>query len=293
MEWLAVLNRDMIQLIGDLPSSHQALLALLSIHWSNVIKNVNNKVSLNQLVATLEPSLHCSKKLIGVFIQYHHELFGYTTIAKYHRPLRWTGHIEPETFIQNLPNKSKEFIVDEIARQSWVQNRIHIQLKHGWEDHIRRGRLWEVQRILTTLGRELKDIEKRELTKLQAEQESELRVILEEQKLILIKQEELLRVQDGLKSRIKTEKRAIEDKKRLKLEGELARGDGTVDHQDLDADLCGLNEDELLKMFDYFYKENAVLENKNSELVTEIDRERALLLEKRIQYRMAVYENKV
>ena len=46
MEWLAVLNRDMIQLIGDLPSSHQALLALLSIHWSNVIKNVNNKVSL-------------------------------------------------------------------------------------------------------------------------------------------------------------------------------------------------------------------------------------------------------
>lgn len=192
-----------------------------------------------------------------------------------------------------MPNKSKEFIVDEIARQSWVQNRIHIQLKHGWEDHIRRGRLWEVQRILTTLGRELKDIEKRELTKLQAEQESELRVILEEQRLILIKQEELLRVQDGLKSRIKTEKRAIEDKKRLKLEGESARGDSSVENQDLDADLCGLNEDELLKMFDYFYKENAVLENKNSELVTEIEKERALLLEKRIQYRMAVYENKV
>lgn len=46
MEWIAILNRDMIKLIGDLPSSHQALLALLSIHWSNVIKNVNNKVSL-------------------------------------------------------------------------------------------------------------------------------------------------------------------------------------------------------------------------------------------------------
>lgn len=216
--------------------------------------------------------------------------------------MRWTGHIEPETFIINLPNKSKEFIIDEISRQSWVQNRIHIQLKHGWEDHIRRGRLWEVQRILTTLSRELKDIEKREMQKLYAEQESELREILEEERLILIKQEELLRVQDSLKVRIKAEKKMIESKRSF-VEGQksLVRGDyrsdsicGSDDCEvEVDSDLGGLGDDELLKMFDYYYKENAALEGKNAELVAEIEKERSLLLEKRIEYRLAAYENMV
>ena len=199
--------------------------------------------------------------------------------------MRWTGHIEPDTFISQLPNKSKEFITDEISRQSWVQNRIHIQLKHGWEDHIRRGRLWEVQRILTTLGRELKDIEKRELQKLHEEQERELREILEEQRLAMIEQEELLRVQDNLKSRIKMEKKLIENKKL-----EIASTDSENEKLMFDEDLEGLDEEKLMEMFDYFYKENEKLENKNADLISQIEKERELLLKKRIEYRLVVYD---
>jgi len=282
---LAYMKKEFNILFEQLPDSSKQILTVLCIHWSHVVTNKNNKVSLAHLTAALAPCLNCSKKLITAFIQHHAIIFGYQTIARYSRPVRWENDISDFALPNGKQQESdKNFLIEELQRQEWALNRVKIQLNVGWNDKNKNERYWEVQRIITQLHRYLKQIEKSEQDLIQKEKEKldliEENKLKQQIKILEIEQEEILKIQEEIRAGLEVEKNKISN-----LQMEISQKPSLViDYEEEYLDT--LTEDKLMeKIEDYISQGDKLLKEHNS-LKNEIDNERALYLDKRIELRL-------
>jgi len=279
----AFLKSQLAPLLRELPESSRQVLTVLCIHWSHVVTNKNNKVSLAHLTAALAPCLNCSKKLITAFIQHHAAIFGYQTIARYSRPVRWENDVS-DFDLPKGKDSDRGFLIEELQRQDWALNRVKIQLNVGWNDKSKNERYWEVQRIITQLHRYLKQIEKSELDQIQKEKElqdqKELSKLNDQQKVLMIEQEEILKVQEELRGLIELEKVKIE-----KLQEEIKQKPSLViDYEEEYLDT--LTEDKLMEKIEDYISQGDKLLKIHNQLKNEIDVERALYMEKRMELRL-------
>ncbi|XP_045076058.1 ralA-binding protein 1-A-like [Coregonus clupeaformis] len=115
--------------------------------------------------------------------------------------------------------ETQDSIKEEIRRQEFLLNCLHRDLQAGVKDLSKEERLWEVQRILTALKRQLREAKKQECeTKIAQEiaslskeemtenEEEVVNIILAQENEILTEQEELISLEEVLRRQISTEK---------------------------------------------------------------------------------------
>uniref|UniRef100_A0A2K6Q8T8 Rho-GAP domain-containing protein n=1 Tax=Rhinopithecus roxellana TaxID=61622 RepID=A0A2K6Q8T8_RHIRO len=184
------------RLLKELPEGNCLLISWLVVHKGHVIN----------ISVVLSPTVQISNLVLYVFFTHVQELFGNVTQA---------GN-------------------EEIRRQELLLNCLHQDLQGGIKGLSKEERLWEVQRILTALKRQLREAERQECeTKIAQdiaslskeavskkemnENEEVINILLVQEKEILTEQEELLAMEQFLCQQIIT----LEDLQRQNEELEI------------------------------------------------------------------------
>ncbi|KAJ8923836.1 hypothetical protein NQ315_010418 [Exocentrus adspersus] len=138
-------------LVDNLPSLNKLLLSWLIVHLHNVSLNEKqNKMSKQNLAAALNHTFHISSRLLQALLYHNNALFPYVVIFKYIPPLGSGAQ---------LPDKPNLMEI-ELKKQESLLTQIHKEMNYGCISKEREELLWEVQRIITQLKRELKRSQK-------------------------------------------------------------------------------------------------------------------------------------
>ncbi|KAK9889301.1 hypothetical protein WA026_004582 [Henosepilachna vigintioctopunctata] len=138
-------------LIDNLPSMNKLILSWLLVHLDNVSLNEKiNKMSRTNLGAALNHTFHVSSRLLTALIHHSKALFPGTVLSRYVPPLP-AGAILP---------LSADLIQLELRKQESLLNQIHMEMNCGCIVKQREELLWEVQRIITQLKRQMKSCQK-------------------------------------------------------------------------------------------------------------------------------------
>ncbi|CAG0882299.1 unnamed protein product [Cyprideis torosa] len=141
-------NLSIRELIEMLPSRNRLLLGWILVHASHIIaKEAQNKMSLQNVTLVFAPTLNLSARLLNVLLTgTPSHFFSDLTLKKYVPPL------SPGS---QFPTDVTE-IEEEIRKQESLLNQLHAELNAGRVNRRKEEQLWEVQRILTQLKRQVR-----------------------------------------------------------------------------------------------------------------------------------------
>ncbi|KAI8488591.1 RalA-binding protein 1 [Branchiostoma belcheri] len=121
----------LIQMLYQLPTCNRLLITWLIQHMVHIMdREAETKMNLQNISIVLSPTLNISHRVLNAFFCHHDQLFG-------------------DDGIRNS-------IEEELQRQEALLEQLHSELGAGVEDPEKEERLWEVQRIITQLKRQLK-----------------------------------------------------------------------------------------------------------------------------------------
>ncbi|CAH1239499.1 RALBP1 [Branchiostoma lanceolatum] len=121
----------LIQMLYQLPTCNRLLITWLIQHMVHIMdREAETKMNLQNISIVLSPTLNISHRVLNAFFSHHDQVFG-------------------DDGIRNS-------IEEELQRQEALLEQLHSELGAGVEDPEKEERLWEVQRIITQLKRQLK-----------------------------------------------------------------------------------------------------------------------------------------
>ncbi|KAL4825382.1 hypothetical protein H8958_022560 [Nasalis larvatus] len=182
---------------------------------------------------------------------------------------------EFQRLLKELPEETQAGN-EEIRRQELLLNCLHQDLQGGIKDLSKEERLWEVQRILTALKRQLREAERQECeTKIAQdiaslskeavskkemnENEEVINILLVQEKEILTEQEELLAMEQFLCQQIASEKEEI-------AEIQSRQQQGLSETEEYSSKSDSEDEEELQITLEDLQRQNEELEIKNDHL---------------------------
>jgi RalA-binding protein 1 len=265
-------------LLNRLPPCNRYVLAYLFLHVHDVIENQqHNKMSLANVGLVLQPALNISQPLLNVFLQNSQLLFAGIQIKRYVSPIKANS----SRLSMEFPNNSRD-IEEELAKQESLLNYLHEEIKFGAPDPRKEEQLWDVQRLVTQLKRELKKIKK---------QEDHTSPPLDQQTstnggpcVEMFEEKQLLAVQMQLKDRIAAEERAIYDLTRQI--GEISSSGNNAGGQPSDDDEDGDVSD------DEWYRRYQMQEQYKEKLISKIIEERYNCAHLRAEIEMLTLERR-
>ncbi|XP_046450987.1 ralA-binding protein 1-like isoform X3 [Daphnia pulex] len=135
-------------LIRQLPVHNKTLLSWLMVLMEHVIEKERfNKMNVQNLSIVLCPTLNLTHRVLGCLFAYSRSLFAGTQIIKYIPPLSGVGVSLPDDL---------EAMATELKKQESLLAQIHGEMSVGSVAKHREEQLWEAQRIVTQLKRQLK-----------------------------------------------------------------------------------------------------------------------------------------
>uniref|UniRef100_A0A2K6CU51 Rho-GAP domain-containing protein n=1 Tax=Macaca nemestrina TaxID=9545 RepID=A0A2K6CU51_MACNE len=260
------------RLLKELPECNYLLISWLIVHMDHVIaKELETKMNIQNISIVLSPTVQISNRVLYVFFTHVQELFG-----------------------------------NVVLKQEFLLNCLHRDLQGGIKDLSKEERLWEVQRILTALKRQLREAERQECeTKIAQEiaslskeddvskeemneNEEVIIILLAQENEILTEQEELLAMEQFLRRQIASEKEEIE-----RLRAEIAEiqsrqqhGRSETEEYSSESESESEDEEELQIILEDLQRQNEELEIKNNHLNQAIHEEREAIIELRVQLRL-------
>ncbi|XP_077993575.1 uncharacterized protein LOC144447427 isoform X2 [Glandiceps talaboti] len=147
------------KLLLELPVCNATLLSWIFVHMSHVIdREQENKMSLQNVAIVLSPTMHLNHKVLLVLFKYHKVFFKDIVFKKAVKPLRWQSS---RTSLE-LPADVHVTLEDELLRQEAILAKLHQDMNMGIGDQETEEKLWEVQRIVTTLKRKIRQSKKQQ-----------------------------------------------------------------------------------------------------------------------------------
>ncbi|XP_059351189.1 ralA-binding protein 1-like isoform X2 [Daphnia carinata] len=135
-------------LIRQLPVYNRTLLSWLMVLMDHVIEKERfNKMNVQNLSIVLCPTLNLTHRVLGCLFAYSRSLFAGTQIIRYIPPLSGVGVSLPDEF---------DAMTIELKKQESLLAQIHCEMSVGSVAKHREEQLWEAQRIVTQLKRQLK-----------------------------------------------------------------------------------------------------------------------------------------
>uniref|UniRef100_A0A2K5P830 RalA-binding protein 1 n=1 Tax=Cercocebus atys TaxID=9531 RepID=A0A2K5P830_CERAT len=251
------------RLLKELPEGNCLLISWLIVHKGHVIaKELETKINIQNISVVLSRTVQISNLVLYVFFTHVQELFGNVT---------QTGNEE------------------EIRRQELLLNCLHQDPQGGIKDLSKEERLWEVQRILTALKRQLREAERQECeTKIAQEtaslskeavskkemneNEEVINILLVQEKEILTEQEEVLAMEQFLCQQIASEKEEIAEIQSRQQQG-LSKTEEYSSKSDSE------DEEEPQITLEDLQRQNEEVEIKNDHLNQAIHKEREAIIE--------------
>lgn len=144
----------MISLLGELPECNRVLVQWVFVHMAHVIANEKiNKMTLQNVSIVLSPTMRISHRVLNCIFSHHAALFSNVKLSRY---------IPPISLISNLPD-SPGAIEEEMRKQESLLADLHAEISSGvLVGKAREEQLWEQQRIVTQLKRNLRHAKTRQ-----------------------------------------------------------------------------------------------------------------------------------
>ncbi|XP_070536424.1 ralA-binding protein 1-like isoform X2 [Ptychodera flava] len=159
------------KLLNELPECNRTLLTWVFVHMSHVIeKEPENKMSLQNVAIVLSPTMHINHRVLSILFKYRKIFFKDVTLKKATKPLRWQSS---RTSLE-LPSDTAVSLEEELSRQEAILAKLHEDMNRGIGDKETEEKLWEVQRIVTTLKRKIRQSKKQQAAKATTEKIPEM-----------------------------------------------------------------------------------------------------------------------
>ncbi|KRX53870.1 RalA-binding protein 1, partial [Trichinella sp. T9] len=186
------------ELIERLPAPNKFFLAYFFLHLHEITqRQERNKMTIAKMCFILQPLFNVSQQLLNAFLQNPQILFPNVSLKKYISPLRPASG-------KSLPTDPKA-ILEELAKQEFLLSHLHDEINSGINDPQKEEQLWDVQRLVTQLKRELKSLKKKNIDAFnEVEQESGPCIEMFEEK-------QLLAVHMDLRNKIEIQRAQIEE----------------------------------------------------------------------------------
>lgn len=147
-------EKELYNLLNQLPGCNQTLLGWILLHFNSVIRNEKlNRLNAQNLAVLFCPPLQMSHRLLVALLCHCKNLFPNVELIKYIPPITASSPKLPET---------PDDIQKELRKQESLLEQIHTEMNAGFVSKKREEQLWEVQRIITQLKRKLRLFEKRQ-----------------------------------------------------------------------------------------------------------------------------------
>lgn len=156
-------------LLGELPECNRMLVQWVFVHMGHVIaKEKVNKMTLQNVSIVLSPTMQISHRVLNCIFEHHSTLFSEVTLVRYIPPISGPGGAT------QLP-ESPQGIEEEMKKQESLLAELHAEISSGVVvSKAREEQLWEQQRIVTQLKRNLRMAKSRQANKVvQQEQEED------------------------------------------------------------------------------------------------------------------------
>ena len=162
-------REGMRTLLGELPECNRMLVQWVFVHMGHVIaKEKVNKMTLQNVSIVLSPTMQISHRVLNCIFEQHSTLFSQVALVRYVPPISGPGGA------QQLP-ESPQGIEEEMKKQESLLAELHMEISSGVAvSKAREEQLWEQQRIVTQLKRNLRMAKSRQVSKVPPEQEQEL-----------------------------------------------------------------------------------------------------------------------
>ncbi|KRX53872.1 RalA-binding protein 1-A, partial [Trichinella sp. T9] len=137
-------------------SPNKFFLAYFFLHLHEITqRQERNKMTIAKMCFILQPLFNVSQQLLNAFLQNPQILFPNVSLKKYISPLRPASG-------KSLPTDPKA-ILEELAKQEFLLSHLHDEINSGINDPQKEEQLWDVQRLVTQLKRELKSLKKKNI----------------------------------------------------------------------------------------------------------------------------------
>lgn len=135
-------------LMSQLPEANRCLLEWIFCHMGHVIEREKvNKMTLQNVSIVLSPTMQISHRVLYCFFEFSGSLFGRVLLKKYVPPISGPSGLLPE---------SPEGIEEEMRKQESLLEALHKEISLGVASKATEEQLWEQQRIVTQLKRNLR-----------------------------------------------------------------------------------------------------------------------------------------
>jgi len=161
-------REGMRSLLRELPECNLMLVQWVFVHMGHVIaKEKINKMTLQNVSIVLSPTMQISHRVLNCIFEHHSTLFNGVVLTRYIPPISGLGGSS------QLPD-SPQGIEEEMKKQESLLAELHSEMSSGVAvSKAREEQLWEQQRIVTQLKRNLRTAKNREANKVVQEQEQE------------------------------------------------------------------------------------------------------------------------
>jgi len=162
-------REGMKALLGELPECNRMLIQWVFVHMGHVIaKEKTNKMTLQNVSIVLSPTMQISHRVLNCIFEHHTALFSDVSLVKYVPPISGPGGS------QQLP-ESPQGIEEEMKKQESLLAELHMEISSGVAvSKAREEQLWEQQRIVTQLKRNLRVAKSRQVNPITQEHDLDL-----------------------------------------------------------------------------------------------------------------------
>ena len=154
-------RRDgLVRLLQELPECNRVLVQWVFVHMGHVIANERmNKMTLQNVSIVLSPTMRISHRVLNCIFEHHAALFSSVKLTRYIPP------ISGPRDISQLPD-SPQAIELEMRKQESLLAELHAEMSSGLmvRGSQREEQLWEQQRIVTQLKRNLRHAKSAKIT---------------------------------------------------------------------------------------------------------------------------------
>jgi len=159
-------REGMKALLDELPECNRMLVQWVFVHMGHVIaKEKVNKMTLQNVSIVLSPTMQISHRVLNCIFEHHSALFSEVSLVKYVPPISGPGGA------QQLP-ESPQGIEEEMKKQESLLAELHMEISSGVAvSKAREEQLWEQQRIVTQLKRNLRVAKSRQVNTVAPEQD--------------------------------------------------------------------------------------------------------------------------
>jgi len=159
-------REGMRSLLRELPDCNRMLVQWVFVHMGHVIaKEKVNKMTLQNVSIVLSPTMQISHRVLNCIFEHHSALFSEVTLVKYVPPISGPGGAT------QLP-ESPQGIEEEMKKQESLLAELHTEISSGVAvSKAREEQLWEQQRIVTQLKRNLRVAKSRQVNTVAQEQD--------------------------------------------------------------------------------------------------------------------------